>query len=395
MCLELQGDGVHWLCYSVDEELVRFWSAVRLAEGAVVPATSTGADRQYPGLADEEVNWMCGWEDNCQQVYSPTPEEAKEVLEEGLSLMGVLGSLSEQAYCVAGVATRLEPLWRQAGITQLGITQLQDGVRPGRFLAVLRGGRFQEVMLCAQLSGDGRWLCRTTNCHHFIWAAVQLAGGAFLLAQGEGDERQYPGTSADEVDWSCAHDGSLWKPEASERQQLVAEAQQLLPELSRLPPQAFALAGRPGALPSVQEAAMQRVEPGIGRFALVLWNSTWREVLLCGQLGSAQHWLCLACTPPAPDAAEEVAFFWTVVYLTEGHYCVMHAPPDGNKLWLPVPKRVRKALSDAAEVMQTLGAVPAEAFVVAGQGPSESVPRALLAKGLPDIFEIAQLLRAS
>lgn len=388
LCTPTHADGCHWLCRTVDDDIRMKFVPVRLAPGSTVLASDATANRTYPGLSEEQVNWMADKMTlNHDKAWQPTPANAQGIMKCATALASKLGEIPADRYWQAGGADKNVPYLPLPSLAEPG---------PGKFAVVLRDDVFNEVLLLKMTTaadGNSIWLCRTTNSHTFIWVAIHLVPGSFMVIDETGPSRSYPFLLDDEVGWICSGwTEELWSPTPEEGKALLEELATVEAQLGAIPPQLYVSSGAPQAgLPSLGECLAQRIEPGPGKFALVKWGHSWVEVLLCKPLSDPQYWLCFATTNPAGEVAP--SFYWTGVKLVEGHVWVlagasahrgetlnsscgthpMLKPPEGLELWTPTPKRIRKALADAEEVANQLGAkgIGPEVFAVAG---TEEIP---------------------
>lgn len=388
LCTPMSADGVHWMCRTVDDDIRMKFVPVRLAPGATVLASDTSPNRTYPGLTEEQINWMANkmtlYHD---QLWSLTPPETATLLQKAANLVAALGEVPADRYWQAGTPDKAVPY-----------LPLPSPVEPapGKFAAVLRDDCFNEVLLMKLVTAsDGKnvWLCRSTNTHSFIWVAIHLVPGSFIVLDDAGPTRTNPFMLDDEVAWICnGWTLDLWSPSPADAQTLLTELANVEAQLGTIPPQIYISSGTPeGGLPSLGECISQRIEVGAGKFALIKWGKAWVEVLLCKPLSDPAYWLCFAATNPTPPAPH--SFYWTGVKLVEGSVWVlagasvhrgeavssqatvypMAKPPEGVEPWTPTPKRLRKALQDAEEISNQLAAkgIGPDVFAVAG---TEEIP---------------------
>jgi hypothetical protein len=358
--------GLHWIC-STTTNLSHLGhsqqlSGVVLQQGTAIAASDTSAKRYYPGLKDEQVNWMC---DDDHDLWAPDEEED---FQRHMTSMSKWPAISEQCYFIAGGQTN-----EFTDLAMFSATlQSNDAMQPGRFTAILRGGFWHEVLLCLSGGNAGQWLCCTTNnnCEK-IWTAVQLVPGSYVMAEGDAQTRFYPGVCYDRVYWMTINDESSFSPAWVEAQ--LSEAKVVAGQLGNIPGEVYCVSGGlQNFVPSIEDVLRGHVAPTPGKFVLIKMTSLWAEALLCAALANGTQWLCLTTTldSPSRSAATKSAFIWTVVTLTNGNFFVVPSC-GGNRhdtaymadkiremrkapevtMWVPTPQRLRKALDDAKDVM--------------------------------------------
>jgi len=395
LCAPTHPDGCHWFACATDEDYIVRFVPVRLAQGAALMSSDTSAARHYPHLTNEGVHWMCsGYEKGEYKIWNPTLEEVKKACDRAVAMTTILEEIPAGMYWQAGTVAKGIPFLPYSS-QSLPIQKVPNSVEPapGKFAVVQCGDGYNEVLLLKMTTaadGANVWLCRTTNGYTFIWSAVNLVPGSFLVTDQTGPLRTYPFLLDSEINWICeGYTFDVWSPTPKEAQGLLDELASFETQLGMLPSQAYVHSGtsEPG-LPSLSELNAQRVDPAPGKFALIQWGPYWTEVLLCKPLSQPEFWLGLTSTAGWDGNTNH---YWTGVKLVEGHVWVlpekgegrgqalrshmqtmlMYKPQDGVHIWAPTPQTIRKALCDAEEVASRLAAthVGPEAFAVAGAVP--------------------------
>jgi len=238
---------------------------------------------------------------------------------------GLVGptNLSKQLEQAAGIPLQTDTVdslrgYDKSCATSQGVsTPPLGGSLLGKFVLIRRAQDWEEVLLCAPLPGEQRWLCATTNTDNdrWIWAAVRLVYGEYILIDGIDKDRAEP------ADKQLEPGDRYWidlEPNVAEHVEASAQVKRLL-----------------GHVPESSDIVAGSSEPGIpsihasfwgGHCAIIKRGDTWDEVYLCSALQDHMHWFC------STTDESGMTLIWAAIHLAEGAFHLLEGKGASRQL---------------------------------------------------------------